>query len=191
MPKLTHKLVFALAAAAALAGCESTADKQAKPAAVDDLIAAASQRCDLQGSSEAAYSGRLRAALMEAKTQDLHTLYYNDIAVCLDQRLTEQNNGFAGSLAIGMYYGDAHVLTIRDGAASGDIFTYEVSDYSGGIIEQAAYKIRNRATSAVMIAFRSSCGKSCTTTRLDDASDFTTYKKTPAIRTAPVKAGGW
>lgn len=183
-----YKIVFALVAtAAALTGCESSYDKSLKPALVDDLVSAAIEQCDMQGSSQYAYTSRLRAALMQAYSKDLQTLRDNSVAVCLDARLAQQNRSFLESKAIGLFYREAGVLTIRDNPHPANFISYDVTDFSEGIVHKVADKMRDRETSSVMIAYRASCGKSCTTTKIKDATDFGTYRKTPSIQTAPLR----
>ncbi len=173
---------IALVAAFAIAAGESTADLQRKPELVDLMLNQAEQTCVIQDDpmDAAPYLDRLQDVLQETRSEALDFLLANKISVCLDKRLSEQDNGFLSRDIQGVYYPDARVVTLNDNGndpsnsgffswsagTNGPRFLREFKDNFGGYFSEYS-GVQNVTKPLVAHKYTTSCGKSCTTTHYD------------------------
>lgn len=174
------KKIFALATLGlVLAGCESSADKARKPEVADAMVEQSVAACEtgpVNGSPEQ-YAQRLRNILMDTRTADMDLLRQNNITVCLDQRLANQNNGWLDRRMEGVFYnngGKGSVLTLWDNGKGPSFWSKDASDWGSRLIHNFAYEVRKgriQSTDAhwygYEYSYTTSCGKDCTTTNYD------------------------
>lgn len=173
---------IALVVAFAIATGESTTDLQRKPELVDLMLNQAQQTCVIQDDPMDAlpYLDRLDGVLRQTKSETLDYLLANKITVCLDKRLDQQQNGFFGRDAKGVYYPNVKVVSLHDngnnpnvtnffdGSAgtNGPRFLNEFKDNFGGYFSEYA-RVQDVVKPLVAHKYTTSCGKSCTTTHYD------------------------
>lgn len=106
------------------AACTRNPQEQARhDSEVADMLDRAMERCDHENgvnNSTEAYSQRLTHVLQKQSTDALQTLNRMDVALCLDQRLPAQKNGFFSRHMDEIYYGRAHIVSIPDTGAAYD-----------------------------------------------------------------------
>ncbi|TAL30571.1 MAG: hypothetical protein EPN97_12200 [Alphaproteobacteria bacterium] len=198
------KKIFAIAAMGlALAGCESRIDKDRKADVASDIIQTSVTYCQpgpVNG-SPADYSQRLRNILLDSYTADMDVLKQNNIVVCLDQRLTDQNLGWLDTRMEGVYYnngGKGGVLTLWDNGKPPSFWSRDASDWGSSLIHDFANQVRKgkiKASDAHWYAYEgsytTSCGQNCTTTNYyvdwvkEQKFDKDTIRKNQAIVQAP------
>jgi hypothetical protein len=149
--KIIAPLTLAFAAALGLAGCDSQADIDAKPAVMQQMVQNSVSICaPAQGPAAANYAARLNSALDHARASDLRTLNDNHMTVCLDQRLNNQDVGFWDARAQGVMTRDADgkggTITIWDNGTqpeSGGFFHSTAATLSPYILHTFAGHLRN------------------------------------------------
>jgi len=112
MTKTLYKAFATAAIALSLAGCESQADRDAKPAVVAQLVQNSADMCQRGpvNADKPLYAARLGSILSRVPTEELRTLQTHKITVCLDQREGAQKYGFFDRPITGVYYSAANNL---------------------------------------------------------------------------------
>lgn len=198
---------IALVVAFAIATGESTVDLQRKPELVDLMLNQSAQTCVIQNDpmDAAPYLDRLKDVLQETRSDTLDYFLANKTTVCLDKRLSQQDNGFLARDAQGIYYPDVNVVSLRDNGNDpsktgffdwsagtyGPRFLNEFKDNFGGYFS-AYSSIADVAKPLLAFKYSTSCGKNCTTTRYEWGTEGgwgvpNTLSNKPALYTPPVQ----
>lgn len=199
------KTVPFLMMAFALAGCgDNAAEKAAKPELINDIVENSISLCSKgpTNDSDSAYRNRLEEVLQETPYQDLKTLKDHNITICLDQRLSKQENGTFDKRIDGIFYPqrDGGIVALWDDGRRPDeagFWTLDTYDYADQALEKLADAVRDGDTPQngdLMYAARYtySTGKSSySVTKWRDADDFDgdSIRKNPALQKPPVKRG--
>jgi hypothetical protein len=200
--KVLLPLTLAFAAAAGLTGCDSAADKAAKPATVQMMVQNSVEMCTAAQGQSSAYASRLQDALDHAGAGDLRVLKDNHITVCLDQRLDNQNTGFWDTKAQGVLErtadGASGTATIWDNGRQpedGGLFHSTAANYSYYVLHTFASHLDNGDVKpgSRWIAYDSSWYDSNNNYIQDSSAkpevkfDKDTRAKNPFLQQAPVR----
>lgn len=108
--RLAGSLVLAFSATA----CESAQDIARKPAIAEQMVETSQQLCTPGPVNVVPYADRLRNVLMDTRTRDLQTLKDNNITICMDQRLSSQDQSILDIKMDGIFYQNANVVGLWD-----------------------------------------------------------------------------
>jgi hypothetical protein len=187
MRKLIVPLLIAFTVAA---GCESRADKDAKPAVITVLVETSQNKYDTGPKNPEKYNRRLAAVLKKVNTRDLKLLKSLNIDIALDQSLSQQNTGVWDRMCLGVFvptHANAGVLKLWDnGSTESSLLGTDTYDYGATVAEQLADYIRSnggKLPTETLFATRYSCGNSCGVIKIKNAEDFDkdTQKKNPEL----------
>ena len=196
--------VFAIAALGlALVGCENSADVARKPEAISAAVQTSVEYCET-GPVQSDYAGRLATVLADVRTADLDVLKANNITICMDQRLSAQDNGFFDGHMMGVFYkGSAPngggILSIWDNGHDPSFWKSDATDHGASLVSDFAAAVRDGKVKPAdghwygyVGSYTTSCGKGCTSTHYytewTKNFDKDTLRKNPDIvQHAPVR----
>jgi hypothetical protein len=192
-------LAAPLLAAFTVSACaESDFDKYRKPELIEHLVNMTRQTCDMTepAQRDATYETRLRTVLQDTSSSALDVFIKNDIAICLDHRLPEQNSSFWNRRIDGVFYNQAEKTPIvalwDNGMVNKGLHFLEVDtlDYGSTMLQKFAESYKDGDISPrdhFAFAGRYSCGKSCTKTKWKTEQDFDqdSLRENPQITNPP------
>jgi hypothetical protein len=187
-------ILSAIFLAGALTGCaESDFDKARKPELIERAVATSLQRCDTQDKKpqEIPYQARLRLVLATTDSAALDKLHDNGTAICMDQRLSKQNDVGFWSLPIkGIYYADQNIVSVWDNGRNPDTQSWyetDITDWGSRSLEKFADTVSGTdAAASMQVGSTYSCGKSCVTWKWKEAAEFSKQlEKNPVLKEAP------
>lgn len=179
---------------AVAANYESAEDKARKPEVISRMLEASYNRCSLTNDfNGASYESRFRQTFNKAYTADLEAIENAGVQLCLDERLRQQSVKFTDYRVTGIYYPDEKVLSVYDlGTKINGMFS-NLSLYGEDVPEEFVDDVLQGSLSlddmAVSYKYSSSCGKNCTTTKINFRTAERMHSEldnNPELRQAPV-----
>lgn len=138
---------------------EPAEDAARKPEVIARIIDGSHKICNLtEDYPGGSYDARFREALSDVKTSALDLLIENNIQVCLDSRLNEQDTGIFDYKIAGIYYPGERILTVFDRASSYGSFGATQSFYGRGVIEDFQGELGEQGVSLTEIAIAAYVG---------------------------------
>jgi hypothetical protein len=173
---------------------ESAEDKARKPEVISRMLEASYDHCSLTNDfNGASYEMRYRKTFGKAYTADLEAIEDAGIQLCLDERLPDQSVKFTDYRVTGIYYPEDKVLSVYDlGSKINGMFS-NLSLYGEDVPQEFVDDVLEGSLSlddmAVSYRYTSSCGKNCTTTRINFRTAERMHSElsnNPELRQAPV-----
>lgn len=166
---------------------EPAEDAARKPDVIARMLENSRKICNLTADyPNGTYDERFKEALDGAKTSALDLLIENNIQVCLDSRLNDQERGFFDYPIAGVYYPDQRILTVFDKAASYGHFGTEQAFYGIGVVEDFQDELADGDISLTELAVAAHIGGKGAHVDFKNPSKFSNnFRRNPQLRHAP------